>query len=96
MEGNKNIFLAGDDALWYLAEPMHKKYSIYFADLMTDVSILPASPPCAHMYTLRVPPPFAYVILLIWYSPSPVLTLLVRHSFLILFYLRNSEIYGSC
>ena len=52
MEGNKNIFLAGDDALWYLAEPMHKRYFIYFADLMTDVSILPASPlvrTCTHL-----------------------------------------------
>ena len=27
LEENKYIFLAGDDALVYLAEPMHKKYS---------------------------------------------------------------------
>ena len=27
MEENNNIFLAGGDALMYLAEPTHKKYS---------------------------------------------------------------------
>ena len=27
MEENNDIFLAGGDALLYLAEPMHKKYS---------------------------------------------------------------------
>ena len=27
MEGNNEIFLAGGDALVYLAEPVHKKYS---------------------------------------------------------------------
>ena len=27
LEENKNIFLAGGDALVYLAEPMHKQYT---------------------------------------------------------------------
>ena len=27
MEGNNNIFFAGGDALVYLSEPVHKKYS---------------------------------------------------------------------
>ena len=30
MEENNGIFLAGDDALVYLAGPMHKKYSTTF------------------------------------------------------------------
>ena len=30
MEENNNIFLAGGDALVYLAEPMYKKYSTNF------------------------------------------------------------------
>ena len=30
MEENSDIFLAGGDALVYLAEPMHKKYSTRF------------------------------------------------------------------
>ena len=29
-EGCNDIFLAGDDALGYLAGPMHKKYSMAF------------------------------------------------------------------
>ena len=29
MEENNDIFLAGGDALVYLAEPMHKKYSTF-------------------------------------------------------------------
>ena len=30
MEGNNDMLLAGDDALEYLAGPMHKKHSITF------------------------------------------------------------------
>ena len=30
MEENKDVFLAGGDALVYLAGPMHKKYSTAF------------------------------------------------------------------
>ena len=30
MEGNNDIFFAGDDALKYLAGPVHKKYSMTF------------------------------------------------------------------
>ena len=55
MEGNKGIFLVGDDALGYLAGPIYKKYSMTFiwgfgvihfvlADLTNDFSILHTSP----------------------------------------------------
>ena len=33
MEENNDIFLAGGDALVYLAEPMHKKHSTTFASV---------------------------------------------------------------
>ena len=56
LEGNNDISLVVDDALRYLAGPMHKKY-----------------------YILG--------------SPVLVLTFFVCHSFAILFYLKNSEIY---
>ena len=76
MEGNNeefnsvDIFLAGDDALEYLAGPMHKKYSMSFIwdhpfstcgsyDQYFDPSRIP---PWAHMYAFRVPPPPAYVV----------------------------------
>ena len=38
MEGNNEIFLAGGDALVYLAEPVHKKYStkLFYTFLMTS------------------------------------------------------------
>ena len=69
-KGNNDILLAGDDALEYLGEPMHKKYS------MTFISDDPFStcgsydqffdpfhiPPYEHMYAFRVLPPFVYVI----------------------------------
>ena len=59
MEGNNDIFLAGDDALW-LAEPVHKKQSmmftctinVVFASLMTNFSIffsVPMGCICAHL-----------------------------------------------
>ena len=65
-----NNFLAGDDALGYLAGPMHEKYSMTFIwghpfstygsyDQFFDSSHIT---PYAHMYAFRVPPPFAYVI----------------------------------
>ena len=60
MEGNNDIFLAGDDALGRLTGPMHKKYSMTIicghqvrVDLMTNFLILPASPP-AGIYLLKV------------------------------------------
>ena len=57
-EGSNNIFLAVDDALKYLAGPMHKKYSWLLIgaihsvreDLMTDFSILTTSP-IVHTFT---------------------------------------------
>ena len=79
MEGNKDIFLAGVDALGYLGWPMHKKYSMTFIwdhafgtcgsyDRSFDPSYVL---PCAHMYAFRVLQPFAYVISSIWYPPLP-------------------------
>ena len=60
MEENNDIFLAGSDALVYLAVPRHKKYSTTFAwghpfsksYLKTNFS----TPliPCKHMYAFRV------------------------------------------
>ena len=71
MEGNNDIFLTGDNALGYLAGPMHKKYTMTFIwghplstcrpyDQFFDPSDIP---PCAYMYAFRVPSSFAYVIL---------------------------------
>ena len=60
MEENKDIFLAGGDALVYLAEPMHKKYFTTFArgnPFRTYVSydrFFNPPPPCTHMYAFRV------------------------------------------
>ena len=70
MEGSNDIFLAGDNALGYLARPMHKKYSMTFIwgylfstcgsyDQFFDP---PHIPPSVHMYAFRVPSPLAYVI----------------------------------
>ena len=80
MEENKYIFPAGGDALVYLTGPMHKKYSTTFA----------WGHPCTHMYSFRVTPFYLrdFIDLILF---SPILTLLVCHSFLILFYLRNSR-----
>ena len=41
MEGNNDIFFAGDDALWYLAGPMHKKYSMTFTESYKSFKIKP-------------------------------------------------------
>ena len=73
MEGNI-IFLVGDDSLGYLAGLMDKKYFMTFIwghpfstcrsyDKFFEIS---HTFPCANMYAFRVPPPFAYVISLIW------------------------------
>ena len=51
MEENKDIFLADDDALMYLAVPMHKKYSTKYVwdhPFSTNIS---TSPP---LYAFRV------------------------------------------
>ena len=60
MEENNVIFLAGDDALVYLAVPTHKKYSAKFvwgqpfsAYVYQDQFFNPYLP-CKHMYTIRV------------------------------------------
>ena len=94
---NSNIFLAGGNALVYLAKPMHKKCSkTYFwrhpfvrTYLMTDFSN-PPPPPCTYMYTFRVTLFCVREVTNLTLS-SPILTLLVFHSFLILFHLRNSR-----
>ena len=92
MEEN-NIFLAGSDALMYLAGPMRKKYTFVWGHpfstyyLMTDFFNPP--PPCTHMYSFTITPfcvrDFIDLILF-----SPILILLVCHSFLILFYIRKN------
>ena len=77
MERNCGIFLAGDDALGYLAKPNHKIFQdiilgihLVRADLMSNFSILPTSS-LARMYFFRVPPSCAYAILSIWCTPLP-------------------------
>ena len=60
MEENNDIFLAGGDALVYLAGPMHKKYSttiVWGHPFSTYVSydrFFNHPPPCKHMYAFRV------------------------------------------
>ena len=60
MEENNDIFLAGGDALVYLAVPMHKKYSTIFVwgyPFSTYVSqgrFFNPILPCKDMYTFRV------------------------------------------
>ena len=60
MEEKNDIFLAGSDALVYLAGPMHKKYSITFVwghPFSTYVSydqFFNLFPPCKYIYTFRV------------------------------------------
>ena len=60
MKENNDIFLAGGDALMYLAGPMHKKYSTTFVwghPFSTYVSLdqfFNPRPPCKHMYVFRV------------------------------------------
>ena len=60
--------------------------------LMTDFSppspSPPPPPPCTHMYTFRVTP-FCVRDFIDLILSSPILTLLVCHNFLILFYLKN-------
>ena len=99
MEENNDIFVGGGDALVYLAGPMHKKYSTTFVwghpfstyYLMTDFSISPSLPlvrKCTHLEK----PPFCVRDFIDLILSSPILTLLVCHKFLILFFLRNSRI----
>ena len=71
MEENNNIFLAGGDALLYLAEPMHKKVFVWGHPLSTYLSYdffnsLPLWAPAyilddAHPPPSPSPPPFPYV-----------------------------------
>ena len=90
MEENNDIFLAGGDALVYLARSAHKKYSTTFV--------------WGHLFSTYVsydrffnhpvpytPPPFCVRDFTNLILSSPILTLFVCHSFLILFYLRNSR-----
>ena len=62
MEENNDIFLAGGDALVYLAEPMYKKYSTKWFlgnSFRTYVSYDVLFSPCAQLYTfLMNSPPF--------------------------------------
>ena len=62
MEENNDIFLAGGDALVYLAEPMYKKYStklFWGTSFSTYVSYDVLFSPCTQLYTfLMNSPPF--------------------------------------
>ena len=69
MEEYSDIFLAGGDALVYLAEPIHQKHSkkcVWNHPFSTYVSsydqFFNRLFPCKHMYVFRVTP-----ILLMWF-----------------------------
>ena len=57
-------FLAGVDALVYLAKPMHKKYSTKlfwghpFSTYVSYDRLFTSPPPCTHLYTFLKPPQF--------------------------------------
>ena len=96
-EENNDILLGGGDALVHLAGPVHKKYSATFvlgfpfSMYISYQRFFNLPLPCTHMYLIRVTPFFVRDFIDLVLS-SPILTLLVCHSFLILFYLRNSRI----
>ena len=52
MEENNDIFLAGNDALVYLAGPMHKKYSTSFDHLFAAIYLM-----CTYLRTNFSTPP---------------------------------------
>ena len=98
MEGNKDIFLAGDDGLGYLARPMYKKNSITFIwghsfstcgsyDRLFDASHIS---PCAHMYTFRVPPPFYVCDLINLTPPLPFCSFAIVSSYCLTSKIQNS------
>ena len=67
--------------------------SIYYARILWPIFHPPSPsppppPPCTHMYTFRVTP-FCVRDFIDLILSSPILTLLVCHNFLILFYLKN-------
>ena len=71
IEENNDIFLAGGDALVYLAEPMHKKYSTIFvwgnqfSKYVTYDQFfnpLPRVRTCTHFAWPRLYSPVAYVL----------------------------------
>ena len=101
MEENNDIFLGDGNALVYLAGPIRNKYfttivsgypfSTYVSyDRIFNPTPLPPRPfiPCTHMYSFRVIP-FCVRDFIDLILSSPILTRLVCHSFLILFYLKN-------
>ena len=102
MEEKNGIFLGGSDVLVYLVGPVHKRYSTTFVwghpfstfvfyDRFFNLPS-PSSPsPCMHIYSFRVTPFYVRDFINLILS-SPILTLLVCQSFLILFYLINSKI----
>ena len=75
--------------------PQHLSGAIHSVHLyfMTDSSTPPPSSPspCMHIYSFKVTPFYVRDFINLILS-SPILTLLVCHSFLILFYLINSKI----
>ena len=102
MEESNYILFAGGDALEYWSKPMHKKCSMTsiwgclfgMCGSYDQFFDSPHIPDCAHMYAFR-----KHRLLRMqshqFETPSPVLTLLVCHSFFMLFYLRNSKVYDS-
>ena len=62
MEENSDIFLAGGDALVFLAGPIHKKYSAAFvwgrpfSRYVSYDRFFNPPPPCTYMYVFRVTP----------------------------------------
>ena len=94
MEESNNISFSGGDALVYSAEPIHKKYYKTFVwghPFSTHVPYDHFFSPCTSMHAFRVTPSCVCDFIDLILS-SPILTLIVYHSFLILFYVRNSRI----
>ena len=58
IEENNNIFLAGDDALVYLAEPTHKKYSTTSSTYVSHDGFFNPLPLYASVHILKDSPLF--------------------------------------
>ena len=97
MEENSDIFLGGDDAVVYSPGPVHKKYSKTFAwshpfsMYISHDQFFNTSLPCTQRHLFRVTP-FCVRDVIDLILSSPISTLLVCHSLLILFHHINSRI----
>ena len=84
VEESSNISFSGDDALVYSAEPIHKKYYKTFVwghPFSTHVPYDQFFSPCTSMHAFRVTPSCVCDFIDLILS-SPILTLIVYHSFL--------------